>query len=262
MSITFSYVNLLEGATPITFSSEQAGFPASNVLNPFRSKSWRTASGQITNQYIEFDCGYQIRPKTFIITNEQRGIQLSPQAEIRIKGCNDGNWTTPTANVLIPWGETLITKYSTSDFGSCRFWRVEISDTASLEPFLEIGNVFLGDSIDFSSTDLNLDWEYEVLDDSESVVSDGGEAWWDKKAQRSAYRFELNYMSKAERDNLEDLFRMVGKHKPFYINLDPDMKITLAQSELAIYCRFTSGLAFVNPFFGYYNCSLDVEEVL
>jgi hypothetical protein len=40
----FLYNNLLDSAT-LTASSEATGFPASNLKNPFRSKTWKTAGG-------------------------------------------------------------------------------------------------------------------------------------------------------------------------------------------------------------------------
>jgi hypothetical protein len=262
MGINFSYINYLNDARNMSVSSEDPAFPFTNVLNPFRSLPWRTQSGQITNQYIQFDCGYQIQPKSFYLCNEQRGIQLSPQAEIRIIGCNDGNWSTPEANILVPWDEKLISYASDTAFAPCRFWRITINDPNNIDNYLEIGNLHLGQSITFTSTDLNLGWSDAIIDDSEKVLSDGNEAWFDQKTQRAKYTFQLQYMGYDEMLQLKDFFSLVGQHVPFYLTLDPDLKISTTLSELAIYCRFTGELEFTNPFYKLYTVNLTVEEVV
>jgi len=262
MSVAFSYVNFLEDASPIIASSEQTNFPKENIIQPFRSKSWRSAEGSLTSQYLRFDCGYQVRPTAFFLVNEQRGIQLSPKASIQLQGCNDGNWTTPEVDETIDWHESLITKFMSPYIGSCRFWQVLISDSNNIENFLEIGNLFLGESVDFESTDVKFGWEDAKIDDSERVVSDGNEPWFDVKTQRDRWTFDLEYMTKAERDNLNELFRDVGQHKPFYLHLDPDLKISDDQSELTRYVRFASEPVLINSFYDAYSIRIVVEEAV
>ncbi len=260
--ITFSAYNLLEDASPIIVSSEKTTFPGTNTIEPFRSLEWQTLATDISDQYIIYDLGYQASPTSLFITNEQRGIQLSQLASIKLQASDDGNWTTPVVDQTITWNDQLITFYHATSLGHHRFWRLFIDDDNNPDNYLAIGNVYLGESLNFNSTGLKLGWAYQVQDDSDRVLSDGGEAWFDKKAQKARYSFELEYMTKAERDLLEEIFFHVGQHRPFYIQLDPTNIVTSEDAEWAIYCRFTSELKFTNPFLDAYSTTLTVEEVV
>ena len=262
MSVQFHYLNHLDDATPISASSEQTSFPASNVLEPFRSKVWRSGIGQISNQYIEFDCGYQIRPTCLIIVNEQRGILLSKNAVITLKGCNDGNWTTPSVNINIPWDEFLIMKQQSNPFGACRFWRIYFNDPDNTDNYIEIGYVFLGESASLTSSDVKFGWSETRLDDSDREESDGGEPWFDEKTQRDRWAFDLEYMDKTDKDNMIEMFKIVGKHKPFFLSLDPDLKISSSQVELTRFVRFIDNLEPINVFYNMYNIRISVEEAI
>lgn len=262
MSLNFNYINYLEDATPVTYSNQESTFPASNVTHPFRSKSWRTQAGYVTNQYIIFDAGWQVRPTTFILINEQRGIQLSPNATITVEGSNDGNFGTPVVSVSIPWDSQFIYKYHATAFGACRFYKVKISDPYSIDNYIEVGNMYLGETLNFTSTDLNLGWDDTKIDDSIKTESDGGEPWFDVKTKRDKYGFEFKYMSKEDRDNIEEMMRTVGKHKPLYISLDPELKISASQAELSRYVRFTKDATFSNVFYRLYNLQMEVEEAI
>ena len=262
MSLAISYSNLLDDATPINYSSQQTNFPASNVIEPFRSKAWRSALAQIEDQYLEFDLGYQARPKTAILINEQRGILLSQQATIKVIGSNDGNWTTPEVEVVIPWDENFISKFDDSAFGSCRFYRFFFDDPNQVDGYLEVGNLFLGESVQFTSSDVALNWDDTKLDDSDEIESDGGEPWFDTKTQRDRWTFELPLMNKTDKDNLVEIFKTVGRHKPFYLHLDPGLEISSTQSELARYVRFINDLSVVNVFNDAYNVRISVKEAI
>lgn len=263
MSITFSYVNYIEDATPMTLilGTEKANFPLENIRTTFRSNAFQSTDGVLEIKIV-FDHGFQRLPRSFFLTNEQRGIQLSELAEIIIYGSDDGNWDTPQSTTVISWNEFLITKFSDTSFGNHRFHMLHIKDLNNTDNYIELGNIFLGDSIDFTSTDLNLGWGDETVDDSEREESDGGEAWFDEKAQKEAFDFQLIYMSQPERNNLKQMYKDVGKHKPFYISLDPEQKISDSDAELAIFCRFVSELKFTNPFYRIYNTTLRILEVV
>jgi hypothetical protein len=83
--------NLCCSAT-LTASSEAAGFPVSNLIDPNRSKSWR-ATGffevDSTNQNFYIDDGV---PKTVAITNGQylSGTALAAQIQTDLNGASSG----------------------------------------------------------------------------------------------------------------------------------------------------------------------------
>ena len=262
MGIKLSYVNYLDDASPIESSSEQTNFPVENVINPFRSKSWRSTIGQIEDQYLRFDCGFQVRPTTLIITNEQKGIQLSPLAVIKLRGNNDGNWATPQCEHTITWHESIITKLISPYFGSYRFWELYIDDPNNVANYIEIGNVFLGESVSFTSSDVKFGWKHKIVDDSDKTESDGNEPWFDKKTLRDKIDFDMEYMNKIDWDALQKMIRKVGKHKPFYVHLDPDLKISANQNELCRYVRLQDTPDVPNVFLDMYNISLTLEEAV
>ena len=261
--LTFSYLNHLDDATPITASSEENSLPAINTINQFRSKSFRTQNGDIVDQWIEYDMGYQVNnPTTLVITNEQRGIQLSSLAVIKLQLSNDANWTTPSVNETIPWNDTIIFKYNASGWGNYRFMRLLISDINNVDNFLELGNVFFGTSFIPTSSDLNNGWVEALVDDSESFASDGNELWFDTKTQRSRYELQLNLLSRADKDSYREMFQLIGNHKAFYISLDPEAIISDSPEEKTKYCRLITEFRTPNVFFDNYNIPVVVEELV
>lgn len=224
---------ILDGAVA-TYSSQSALYPASNLLSPHRSATWRSTSST-TDQYVLFDLGSARLPTCLALMDvnfpQGDGEIVSRRltgAYIRLKGSTDSAQSTgvvyydfplyahDSASKILRWylgtptsGSSAVKQYWGIHILPATFGSYQLSDA-----FFEIGAVFLG-----TYEDIMPDQGVSITsrDYSDRVYSYARTMWTDTLRSGHSIDLSLGGLTFAE---LYDLKQRIVRHGPKHAVLD------------------------------------------
>lgn len=146
----------------LTQSTQEALYPSSNLLNPLRSKTWRTTSaGSVAT--ADFDLGENKTPSVFGLIDVYRPSNTID--EIQLWGCDNSSFTDSPSGALNKWiygasdcydtdgvlGGILKFYLGDDEDGNVpiaqRYWRIQIEANGS-QSYHELGTPWLGTYLD------------------------------------------------------------------------------------------------------------------
>lgn len=220
-------------AATLAASSQVTTLPVANLQNMQPKKKWRTDAA--LTPYIEFDFGSAgCAANGFALI----GHNLTSAATLRIRGKATYPVTSsPTIDTtaLSAWPSTgkptdaswphYLSWLSWTKPVALRYWRLDISDGANTDGYIQAGRVMLGEywqpsllSVDVGGTFLGFD-QIDAQD-----VSDYGETFTDRRNVSAPRIFELT-ISAAERDEvltgIADIRRLRGMWGDVACLIDP-----------------------------------------
>ena len=215
----------LAASTVTASSSSGSSRAATNVLHDSPGKSWRTASGDISAQWVKFDT----LSATAVTCVGVFAHNLTAGATVSVQGNASDSWASPSFNSLMtiatdadgsPLPYTVL--YIASQ--SYRYWRLFISDPLNSASRIVIGRVCLGTYYEVSRN-LSVGSRISFADPSEFVRVPGAVQNVNDLGESSRYRqarTQFKFTSKTEWEKWQAIFRKIGNSRPCVIGLDPD----------------------------------------
>ena len=220
-----------------------------------------------TNEFITFDFGW-ITPFTFIgiVSDVAQSFGLSSTATVTLEGNNIDDFTSPPASYTLEVTDQGIFKFNIEDPEvSHRFWRLNFVDkyNAIQGPYLEFGNIYLGDFQTLESRNVEAGFEDILIDPSRRSESEGGVIYFDRRTKYTKLsNLNIRYLLDTDKQIVKDVFRTVGTTEPFYISIDPELMINSDITEFTKFVIFDSEPAFTSIGAGFFNTVLNVREVV
>lgn len=259
MKFIWENMVLADGCT-ITASSANTNFPVANVRSTTRAKEWRSQTGQVTNQWVQFSFTSPVTITTAAVLWEQNNYKLSPSAQIQLQGSALSSFSTVgvTVNLTLDNRQQMAYGQLTTN-NSYQFWRIRIHDPSNSFDFVNIGHVFLGREathVKFPSNGFSMTWN----NNSEVRWNSFGQRFSIEKPIQKQLEFSVNYMSEDERSELLEVY-WKARNKPIFVLLDPS-ELFFSNKDFWIYGYLTNDLELQHTSLHYTSSKLVIKEVL
>jgi len=213
-------------AATITSSSEEGALIDDNVVDDFISKVWRSTG--TADQWLKFDLG----SATTISGIGIFGHNFTANATVMVLATSaDGFPTVGVANSTPGWSTTftietdsdsvVIDKSVVFFAQKYRWWQVTMQDNANTDGYMEVGRVMGGDYWE-SANNFRYDYEKRYADPSFRDESEGQQLYVKARTKYWSYMLAWSYMTQADQDQIETIFRNIGRQEPCMVALDPD----------------------------------------
>ena len=222
--------NLVDNSTlTLTTGTANAQYPLSNILNESSAKKFRSTGNTAV---IEFDLGVNRDIDVVGIVGDSLSIFGITTATFKTSLTTDFSGS-PVHNVSLSSehniGYVFITEVSH------RYVELTLTGSGS---YVEFSNIFIGKNINIPLNSLSTEsFRYWNIDRSSFRTNDFNQKFIDI---RNTYRLmsgTVQYANKTEFELLDDFFLYHGKHKPFWVILDPnDAAMNDSSYRLSIYC--------------------------
>ena len=217
-----------------------------------------------TSEYIVWDLGVPTQIDFFAmlgLTNEE--FTLSPTASIKLMADNVNAWDTPLYyKLLTPDVDGIMFFLDSNTYSKYRFWKLEIMDRLNPQT-IKIGNIYLGDYLSLSLRNVSSGFSKQLVDPSVESMSDIGSRYYDLKPKYfELSNLKVQFIDANDREKLEGFFLRHGKTKPFYISIDPTLKISRDIYENTRFVRFENPPQMTHVKTDTYTLSFKVREAL
>jgi hypothetical protein len=240
--------DLSGGATAFQLRCADGGFTAASILG-FSTASHLTGAATYTadslklhtGEWIKWDLGVAGNPKAFIaIGTRNEALKLSSNATVKLQGSTTDSWTSPE------YSQTLtITDYGLGVFSSTglhtsglRYWRLSIVDTANAYGYVEMAKCYLGEAVIPTTGAVQFPLNSTLVDYGERTIAKSGNVYYDVAALTEILEMNWSFLTKSEKEELEDFVRTVGLSTPFFVCLDPDENFSTDLERYVKYVRF------------------------
>jgi len=256
------YKNMLSDAT-ITPTTEAIGYEASVSLKDTRmARKWRTTTAASVQQLVIVPTLDMVRAQYCIIG----GHNLTSDATVILEGSDNGSSYT-TIGTVAPIrvsnyledenGDYLVDESGalcvTYDYPSLlavdndlralsfamtgyKYYRISITDTTNSDGYLEIGKIFLGESLELPQMMPEMEIPTTTTADTSSSLS--GQRYGDRRANLKTASIKCPSIDNDNRSNINMWFNTVDIIDPFWLIVwESDL-----WAEYPIYCALTKGL--------------------
>ena len=246
----------------ITSSSEEGALIDDNVVDDFVSKVWRSTA--TTDQWLKFDLGAAATLTSIGIF----GHNFTSAATIQVQATSSDGFGTignGTADNRMAWSTTFT--ISTDDDSKVidksvvffsqkyRWWRLTMRDgAATTDAYMEVGRV-MGGAYWEATNNFRFDFTKQYADPSLRDETEGQQLYTKARTKYWTYLLQWSYMTRADQDKVETIFRNIGRAEPCMVSLDPDDYPTLE----SIYGWLNSDIEFTMDVTG--NTSYSAEFV-
>lgn len=251
MTIKFYSENLVESAT-ITASTENALFPKSNLLDPRRTKVYRSTTNA-DNVVFDFQETSAI-DSIFIVDNPFDGFGISTLT-LKLNATN--TWGSPGYTDTVLFSDIHGMGYK--EFTTQNFRFAQVGLTSSLA-YCELSNLFIGKKIDMlNDRSINYGWTYISKDNSKVQENRYGQRFADVINRQKQINISFSNLNKDHLDQIFELYDDKGITKPFYVRIGCDnMTNDLRRYSGMVYLNSIPQIT--NRFFNNYSLSMTLEE--
>lgn len=234
----------------ITASSENAQFPLSNILDPRRSKVYRSTS---STSNIVFDFGETSQVDSFFLVADKRnGLGIST---ITLEFSHTNVWTTPAATEVITLDAEYNAGYKEFTAKEYRFCRIIMTSTLT---YCEIANLFIGKKLDLNRS-INFNWYVKDNELSTKQTNRYGQIFSDVIGKQRTINASLSLLDKEQLDKINAVIDFYGETKPFFVRIGCDTMVNnVLRFSGMFYFNDTPQIS--NPFFNRYNLSFSLVE--
>lgn len=225
----------------IVASSEAEDLVASNLQNHQRSVVWRSAAAG--PQWIDIELSAEPWPVSVVALVDHN---LGPDGVVRVQCWSDAvNGSDLVADVQVqPWASLMgygsgpfgggtyggaapaefrqafapITFIPLPDYVGAQHWRVTLSDPHA--SYLQLGRLFIGRGWQ-PEINANQGWQIAYEDTTEFLESRGGQRYGNPKSPLRVLSAQLDWLSPAERTELQLYQSLLGDHTPFITVVRP-----------------------------------------
>lgn len=221
-SAALGLTNWAISATIAAQSSQATYYPATALLDPHRSRRWRSTDVSIA-QTVTFDLGSALKP-TLVGLVDYNGTT----GDLILKGATNSAITTGVQTYTFAWpgqwsDAKVIAFYPTADdsggaAAAKQYWQLtfpaDATGTGDVDAFHEIGAVWLGT---YSALDAISDVSVDTADDSDIADSYGGARYAD--ALRPYHNVSLS-VETLDLANVQVLRALLAAQRQAYCLLD------------------------------------------
>lgn len=220
-----------------------------------------------TREYAQFDLGYAASVEFFAaISPLDELFSISKTATVRLLGSNiTGNWATAPISITLNRTSNGFLRFL-DDIADTnyRFWLFEVTDF--LNPLgpegISVGHIYLGDYFTLTTRNLRSGFTKNIVDPSDVLESEDGSLYFDRRTIYTEFgNMILPYLSKAEVQNMEDLYVDKGRSTPFYVTLDPQLTSIDELEELTKYVVFND-FSLTHQKSQFYTASFSLRELI
>ena len=226
------------------------------------------ANEQRNHSYEEviFDLGYNAEITFFAMIGPlDEAFSLSDTAVVKLQGSNLNQWTAPPLEIILdPTDEGIFQFLDSVDDSKYRFWRIYIEDKYNTDgPSFSIGHIYIGDYVTLSARNVKSGFQVELVDPSESTISENGAIFFDRKQEYHRFnQMVIPFLTRADKDQLRVMFRKLGKTTPFYLSIDPRNAATDSIEELTKYVVLENQPIFTHVKSDFFTMTFSAREVL
>jgi hypothetical protein len=241
--------NLIYQST-ITASSENAQFPLANLIDPRRSKVYRSTS---SNDSIIMDFNETSEVDSFFVVDDKRNGFGVHKITLEFNGTNE--WSSPAATEEIEFSAQLGIGFKEFTMHSYRFCRIVLNSTLS---YCEISKIFIGKKMDLGKS-INFGWSIKNNELSKKTTNRYGQIFTDLILTQKNINCSLSYLNKEQLDKIFNWLDIYKESSPFFVRI--------GCNEMVSDNRRFSGMVYLsdspsisNPNFGKYNMSMTLIE--
>lgn len=194
-----------------------------------------------TSEWLKWDLGSSTIIHAFsMVGSKKNGLQISPNATIKLQGNTTDAWTSPQYNQTLDFNEKAIGVFNTDGLYTTglRYWRLLITDASNPNGYVEVSNVYLGQVFEPTSGCVNFPFDWNFTDLSNTDRSEWGTAFSDIRQVTRDLDLKWFNLSKTEIETLRDFVNLYGTFAPFWICLDPNEVFSSGLEEWILLCRF------------------------
>lgn len=254
--INFLSENFVNDSTiNITTGAANAQFPTDNIKNPSTGKKFRSAGNTVV---LEFDL-LQTRDIDTLAFVGDATDQIGITA-ISIKTSTTTDFSGSPTNV-VPFSSTENIGYLFITEVSHRYVEVTLTGTGS---FAELSNLFVGKRINLTQNSLSIN-SFRYGHEDPSIVSTNryGQKFVDELPLRKKITGTIEYCTKSEQEDLDDIFIKHGRHEPLWVIVDESSAaINSGQFKLAIYSYLNRAPEWSAAGGQLYSATLDLRQVI
>jgi hypothetical protein len=224
----------------------------------------RVSSGE----WVLWDLGIPSNPTGFILIGPRNdAIKISPNATLKLQANTTDVWTSPEYETTLTYDSEAIIQLSTDGTTGIadkeyRFWRLLLDDKENPNGFVEFGGFFLGDHFITEQGSVQFPLESEIIDRTDTVFSEGGQSFSDILPHTQEWQFDFNFLTKADVEELEEIFEIYQTGLPFYVSMDSNAQFSTTASRRVLFCKFADAPSYelVRP--NLFNASITLREEL
>jgi hypothetical protein len=250
--------------TSLTYSSQNASFPVSNLYNyERRSKVWRSTGD--SDEWLRLDMGTSVNPKAVIIIGPRnKPISLTPSAVVTLQGNPTDVWTSPAYSKVLTLDDRAIVETSATGLHTepLRYWRLHIADATNPLGYIELGQVYIGDMWEPSRGAVQFPFGAEYVDYTDISRTEGGQTFADIKSQTMELNPKWFGLTIAEKESIDAHFDAVGIGRPWFIQLDPDLVYSTSNGIYTRYVKFRSAPSYSLVVPGVFAMDMSLTEDL
>ena len=175
-------------------------------------------------EWVKWDFGFPTEPQAFIaVADRNRGMKISPNAVVRLKGNLVDEWTSPLVNLTLTVRDRIMGVIESDGLGTpCRYWRLEILDPDNALGYVEIGSMFFGNSAVITRGAPVFPLQTDDIDFSEVVYSEGGQTISGRRSQTESFQLNWEGLNKASVEELIGVWEYYGTSATFIIAMDTE----------------------------------------
>jgi hypothetical protein len=136
-----------------------------------------------------------------------------------------------------------------------RYWRVLIEDRTNGNgpTAIQMGYAYVGDYLTFTTTNLARGFDKGLVDPSTVQQTDSGREYFNKRCPYHVFgNLQVQLPLRAEKDAWEQFVNDHGRVEPFFMSIDPGLKISTDLVDLTMFVNFqtlpTSGHVYLDRF--------------
>ena len=234
----------------ITASSENALFPLKNILDPRRSKVFRSTSPNTT---VVFDFNETSEIDSFFIVGDKRNGLGVHKITLEFNHLNE--WASPADSLVVDLDAEYnsgVTEFPVKEY---RFCRMVIQSTLS---YCELANIFIGKKLGLNRS-INFNWSIKDNELSTKQTNRYGQIFSDIIAKQRTINAALSLLDKDQLDKINGVIDFYGETRPFFVKIGCENMVNNPLRFSGIY-YFTDVPNISNPFFNRYNLSFTLIE--
>ena len=198
----------------LTTGSENAQFPLSNIKNAATVKKFRSTGNTVV---IEIDLQQTRALDALAIAGDATGTFGVTAASFKTSVTTDFSGSS-AINVDISAEQNMGYVFFTQV--SHRFVELTLTGTGS---FCEVGSIFIGERINLPLNSFSVNsFKYKYQDRSRVQSNRYGQKFIDELPLIKELGGTIEYATKTEQEQLDDMFIYHGKKRPLWVFVDPD----------------------------------------
>lgn len=245
-------------ATDVIATTESPDFPASNMKNQLRAKTWRSTSPIAQGLVFDIKTAEEI-DSIVLVFDAFLGVKLTNGATIKVQASSTNSWAAPAfEQAMTVDNDNLTASLFLATAQEYRFWRIYIDDPLNPWGYIEIPKVILAKATQLSQTP-DIGFVYKIQDQSKNQETDYGHSYSDIYPNRKGLEFNYTVMTEADIEALAGVYDRVGNVRCIALSLDSTENI-FDKDRFFVYGKLVGSLDAKHKVFSYFDSALKIEE--